>query len=91
LGKEQFGEKAGTIAGWAWAMAPPLLFIPWLLWETCLSALVLTFGLMNDAEAGGGFSGGRLGLVRRGLEFCGAAESGDSCSAGGAGGRRRCP
>ncbi|MFZ0419551.1 MAG: hypothetical protein WAM04_15735 [Candidatus Sulfotelmatobacter sp.] len=52
LGKEQFGEKAGTIAGWAWAMAPPLLFIPWLLWETCLSALVLTFGLMTTLRLG---------------------------------------
>lgn len=56
LGKEQFGENAGTAAGWAWAMAPPLLFIPWLIWETCLSALVLAFGFMktlrlNEASA----------------------------------------
>jgi hypothetical protein len=47
LGREQFGETAGIIAGWAWAMAPPLLFIPWLLWETCLSGLVLAFGFMT--------------------------------------------
>jgi hypothetical protein len=47
LGREQFGENAGIIAGWAWAMALPLLFIPWLLWETCLSALVLAFAVMT--------------------------------------------
>lgn len=47
FGKEQFGETAGILAGWAWALTPPLLFIPWLLWETCLSGLVLTFGFMT--------------------------------------------
>jgi hypothetical protein len=42
LGREQFHEIAGLVAGWAWAIAPSLLFMPWLLWETCLSGLVLT-------------------------------------------------
>ena len=46
LGKEQFGETAGIVAGWAWAVMPPLLFMPWLLWETCFSGLVMTFGFM---------------------------------------------
>jgi hypothetical protein len=46
FGREQFYETAGVVAGWAWAAAPPLLFMPWLPWETCLSALVFAFGLM---------------------------------------------
>jgi Dolichyl-phosphate-mannose-protein mannosyltransferase len=46
LGREQLSEAAGIVAGWAWAMAPPLLFIPWLLWETCLSGLVLPFAFL---------------------------------------------
>jgi len=45
FGREQFTENAGIVAGWAWAMAPPLLFIPWLPWETCLSGLVYPFVL----------------------------------------------
>lgn len=52
LGREQFSETAGIIAGWAWAMAPPLIFIPWLLWETCLSGLVLAFGFMTMLRLG---------------------------------------
>ena len=39
LGREHFGEAAGLAAGWAWAVSPPLVVMPWLLWETCLSAL----------------------------------------------------
>ena len=53
LGKEQFSEGAGMVAGWAWAIAPPLLFIPWLLWETCLSGLVLAFAFMTTLRLGG--------------------------------------
>jgi hypothetical protein len=53
LGREQLGESAGIVAGWAWAIAPPLLFIPWLLWETCLSGLVLPFAFMTTLRLGG--------------------------------------
>lgn len=53
LGKEQFSETAGIVAGWAWAIAPPLLFIPWLLWETCLSGLVLPFAFMTTLRLSG--------------------------------------
>ncbi|MGA8763043.1 MAG: hypothetical protein WB562_09280 [Candidatus Sulfotelmatobacter sp.] len=53
LGKEQFSETAGIIAGWAWAMAPPLLFIPWLLWETCLSGLILAVAFAATLRLGG--------------------------------------
>jgi hypothetical protein len=47
LGREQFHETAGIVAGWAWAVAPPLLFMPWLPWETCLSGLVFAVGLLT--------------------------------------------
>jgi hypothetical protein len=52
LGREQFNEAAGVVAGWAWAVAPPLLFIPWLPWETCLSGLVFAFGFMITLRLG---------------------------------------
>ena len=52
LGKEQFHETRGIVAGWAWAIAPPLLFIPWLPWETCLSGLVFAYGFMTLLRLG---------------------------------------
>jgi hypothetical protein len=52
LGREQFGEAAGIVAGWAWALALPPLFIPSLPWETCLSGLVLAFGFMATLRLG---------------------------------------
>jgi hypothetical protein len=53
LGREQLSEKAGIVAGWAWAMAPPLLLMPWVLWETCLSGLTLAFAFMMTLRLGG--------------------------------------
>jgi hypothetical protein len=53
LGKEQFGETAGIVAGWAWAVMPPLLFMPWLLWETCFSGLVMTLGFTATLRLNG--------------------------------------
>ncbi len=47
LGTEHFGSFAGTIAAWAWAISPPVVVMPWLRWETSLSALVMTFALMR--------------------------------------------
>lgn len=46
LGREQLHETAGIIAAWTWAISPPLLFMPWLLWETCLSGMVFAFSFM---------------------------------------------
>jgi hypothetical protein len=65
LGREQLGETAGIVAAWAWALAPPLLFMPWLPWETCLSGLVLAVGFMATL---------RLGMASRLREWawCGA-------------------
>jgi hypothetical protein len=47
LGSEQFGETAGLVAGWLWAVSPPIVVMPWLPWETCLSALVMTFAFLR--------------------------------------------
>lgn len=47
LGREHFGETAGLTAGWAWALSPPLLIMPWIRWETCLSALVMSFAFLR--------------------------------------------
>ncbi len=46
LGSQQFGESTGLLAAWAWAVSPPAVVMPWYLWETCLSALILTLGLL---------------------------------------------
>ncbi len=47
LGREHFGHAAGDLAAWAWAISPPLLIMPWLLWETCLSALAMSFAFLQ--------------------------------------------
>jgi Dolichyl-phosphate-mannose-protein mannosyltransferase len=47
LGHENFGEEAGDIAAWVWAVSPPLLIMPWLLWETCISGLLMSFALLR--------------------------------------------
>jgi hypothetical protein len=48
LGREHFGEIAGDAAAWVWAISPPLSIMPWLLWETCLSALVMSFAFLRS-------------------------------------------
>src|SRR5258708_773271 len=53
LGREQLSETAGIVAGWAWAISPPLLLMPWVLWETCLSALVMAFAFVTTLRLGG--------------------------------------
>jgi hypothetical protein len=52
LGREQFGERTGLVAGWAWSLSPPLLLMPWILWETCFSGLVMTFSLLMTLRLG---------------------------------------
>ena len=46
LGREHFGETSGDLAAWVWAVSPPLLIMPWLLWDTCLSALAMSFAFL---------------------------------------------
>ncbi len=52
LGRERLSQTAGSVAGWAWALAPPLLVMPWLLWETCLSGLILTLAFAATLRLG---------------------------------------
>lgn len=47
LGKKSFGPLAGVIAGWAWAISPPVIVMPWYVWETSLSALVMSLALLQ--------------------------------------------
>jgi 4-amino-4-deoxy-L-arabinose transferase-like glycosyltransferase len=42
LAKRIFGARAANLAGIFWALSPPLLWLPAVLWETSLSTLLLT-------------------------------------------------
>jgi len=44
LGAGLFGDLVGLVAAWAWALCPYLALIPFILWDTCLSGLLLTYG-----------------------------------------------
>lgn len=58
IGKEAYGEKAGWVAGWMWALSPYAAILPYILWDTALSALVLsvavwlTLRLARSSKAG---------------------------------------
>lgn len=42
LGRECLTEKVGLIAGWAWALSPLGALMPLMVWDTALSALMLS-------------------------------------------------
>lgn len=42
IGKECRGEKAG----WMWALSPQIIILPWIQWDTCLSALFLSLAML---------------------------------------------
>jgi hypothetical protein len=42
LTRRAFGVTAANVAGWVWAVSPPLLWLPTLFWETSLSILFAT-------------------------------------------------
>jgi hypothetical protein len=46
MGKRVFGVEVGATAGWLWAFCLPDAVMPLLMWETCLSALLLTIGFL---------------------------------------------
>jgi len=50
MGKHFFGEATGLMASWAWAISPPTVVMPWFVWETCLSALVMTWLLLYTLQ-----------------------------------------
>ena len=46
IGKEIYSEKAGWIAGWMWALSPYVAILPYILWDTALSALSLSVAVL---------------------------------------------
>jgi hypothetical protein len=53
LGFQCFGPPVGRLAGWAWAMSPYAALMSCLLWETSLSALVLTYAFWRTIRLAG--------------------------------------
>ena len=48
LARKLFDEQAAVIAGWIWAISPPLLFMPTIFWETSFSCCLI-LGLLSLA------------------------------------------
>jgi hypothetical protein len=46
LGRDYLTERAGLVAGWAWALSPLGVLMPLLLWDTSLSAFLFSLGLL---------------------------------------------
>jgi hypothetical protein len=46
LGRECLSEKVGRYAAWAWVASPLVAMMTFLLWDTCLSALMLCLALL---------------------------------------------
>jgi 4-amino-4-deoxy-L-arabinose transferase-like glycosyltransferase len=46
LGKEIHSERAGTFAGWMWALSPYIADLPYILWDTALSAFLCGLGIL---------------------------------------------
>lgn len=42
VARRHFGNRTANIAGLLFAISPPLLFAPLYIWDTCISALILT-------------------------------------------------
>ena len=46
LGRDYLSERVGLVAGWAWALSPVGVLMPLLLWDTSLSAFMLSLSLL---------------------------------------------
>ena len=61
-----FGAVAANLAGLFWAVSPPLIWMPTIFWETCLSTLLLTGMIaiaMRPAQDSGVLSGAYAALA----------------------------
>jgi len=47
LGSRIFDRTTGLIAGWAWAVCPAAAIFPFLIWDTCLSTLMLSWAVVT--------------------------------------------
>jgi hypothetical protein len=69
LAKQLASEKAATIAGWLWELSPSVAMMPFILWDTSLSALALslallqTLRLMAGESRSWGICGGSWGVA----------------------------
>jgi len=52
IGKEIHGERAGLCAGWMWAASPYIAILPYILWDTALSALLFSGALLLTMRLG---------------------------------------
>lgn len=43
MGEKTFGTTVGWVAGGAWALSPYVALLGWLIWETSLSAMLMTY------------------------------------------------
>jgi hypothetical protein len=51
LGSLVFNRTTGLAAGWVWALTPMGARLPFLIWDTCLSALMLSWALLTWVTA----------------------------------------
>ncbi len=63
LGREYLSEKVGLIAGWAWALSPLGALMPLLLWDTSLSALMLSLSLLFLLRANSALTWAGAGIL----------------------------
>ena len=52
VARRHFGTRTANIAGFLFAISPPALFAPIYIWDTCLSALILTIAIGVTPSAG---------------------------------------
>ena len=52
IGKDIYGEKSGLFAGWMWAASPYIAILPYILWDTALSALLFSAALLLTMRLG---------------------------------------
>ena len=76
IGKEVHSERAGSFAGWIWAFSPTIAILPFIQWDTSLSALILGAAVLmtlrlasrkSEGWAGCGASWGVAALVNPAL------------------------
>ncbi len=53
IGKVIHSERAGLSAGWMWTLSPYVAILPYVLWDTALSALLLSGALLLTMRLGG--------------------------------------
>jgi hypothetical protein len=82
IGKEVYSEKAGLFAGWMWAFSSYVAVLPFLLWDTSLSALLLGSALLLTLRL---YSGKGDWTACGNLGSCRACQSGTACALAGSG------